>query len=288
MARRARVQPDTLAALVTRHRDDLTPAERRVADALLSDPEAVAFGTVADLARRAGSSGATVIRLAARLGVDGYAELQGRVQQELASRLRPSVERIREAGPDDTLARVSAASLRCVAETVAAVDPSAFDAAVAAIGSSSVQRWVVCGDASAGIGNQLATQLGLLGVAATPVDGNGVRTAALAAQVARGDVVLALDLRRYDRWLVEWVGAAASRGARVVALTDSHLSPLAELAEHLFLVSAEGAGPFDSYVGALALVDALVAEVARTHRRAATGAVDAVEAAWNEADVLLE
>ena len=287
MARRTRSQPEPLAELVARHRDDLTPAERRVADALLADTEAVAFGTVAQLARRAGSSGATVIRLATRLGVDGYAELQERAQQELASRLRPSAERIRESRPDDTLGMVSAASLRCITDTFAAVDRTVFEAAQLRLGAAAGERWVVCGDASDGIGRQFVAQLGLLGRPANTVEGNEVHLASQLARVTTGDVVVALDLRRYDRWVVEWVGAATARGASVIALTDSHLSPLADLADELFVVSAGGGGPFDSYVGALALVDALLAAVARAHRRRATVSIDAVEAAWNQAGVLL-
>ena len=62
----------------------------------------------------------------------------------------------------------------------------------------------------------------------------------------------------------------------------------AELADELLLVAAESAGPFDSYVGALALLDALVTDVARRSRAAATTALDRIEDAWQASDVLME
>jgi len=65
-----------VSAQIDAHLRQLTPAERRVAAVVADDPEAVAFGTVADVARRAGTSGATVVRLAAKLGFDGFVELQ--------------------------------------------------------------------------------------------------------------------------------------------------------------------------------------------------------------------
>ena len=74
----------------------LTGAERRVAQAVLEHPHLVAFGTVADLAADAGAGAATVVRLAAKLGFDGFSALQSSVQDDLARQLRPAAERIRE------------------------------------------------------------------------------------------------------------------------------------------------------------------------------------------------
>ena len=62
----------TVSAQIDAHLPALTPAERRVAAVVADDPEAVAFGTVADVARRSGASGATVVRLATKLGFDGF------------------------------------------------------------------------------------------------------------------------------------------------------------------------------------------------------------------------
>src|SRR5207237_1390717 len=169
-----------VSAQIDAHLRELTPAERRVAAVVADDPEAVAFGTVADVARRAGASGATVVRLAAKLGFDGFVELQAAVREEMARRLRPASERIRR---------------------------PAADAGPAA-------------------------------------------------------VVVVLDLARYDRAVLDAAGRAAERGAALVALTDSALSPLASAAVVSFTASVTGAGPFDSHVGLLALANALLAGVA--------------------------
>jgi DNA-binding MurR/RpiR family transcriptional regulator len=283
---------DRVPDLVRARLDELTPAERRVADVVVSDPEAVAFGTVATVAAAAGASGATVVRLAARLGFDGFAALQDAVQSDLARRLRPATERIREPVPGDTVGRVLQASLDAVHGTLDSVDREAFADAVARLADRAAQVWVVCGDASHGIGEHLTAGLSMLRPDVAQVDGSPVRVAAASARVRRGDVVVALDLRRYDRWLLEWVGSAKAAGAALVVLTDSAVSPLADLAagrgDHLVVVVAESAGPFDTYVGALALLDALVAGVAAEDRRSATESLDRIEAAWQAADVLTD
>src|SRR5918995_215898 len=83
----------------------LTVAERRVAQAVLEHPHLVAFGTVADLAAEAGAGAATVVRLAAKLGFDGFSALQSSVQRDLSRQLRPAAERIRELGGDQPITR---------------------------------------------------------------------------------------------------------------------------------------------------------------------------------------
>ena len=82
----------------------LTAAERRVAEVILAKPQLVAFGTVADLADAAGAGAATVVRLAAKIGYDGFTTLQASVQQDLAQQLRPAAERIRQPAGADLLA----------------------------------------------------------------------------------------------------------------------------------------------------------------------------------------
>jgi DNA-binding MurR/RpiR family transcriptional regulator len=101
-------------------------------------------------------------------------------------------------------------------------------------------------------------------------------------------VLVAIDLRRYERWVVDATAATVTRGGLVVALTDSQLSPLARGAEVAFAVAAEGAGPFDSHVGTLALVNALTTGVATRLRRPATDRLDRVESAWRTAAALTD
>ena len=72
---------------------------------MLEQPQLVAFGTVAELAAAAGAGAATVVRLATKLGFDGFTELQSSVQHDLANQLRPAAQRIREPVGTDLVGR---------------------------------------------------------------------------------------------------------------------------------------------------------------------------------------
>jgi|RhiMethySRZTD1v2_1073278.scaffolds.fasta_scaffold17661_3 DNA-binding MurR/RpiR family transcriptional regulator len=278
----------SVATRIEQHRDRLSPAERQVAEVVLRDPEAVAFGTVARVATRAQTSGASVVRLATRLGYDGFSGLQAAVQDGIGQRLRPAVERIRAEEGHDVVTRTLRAELDNVQRTLGAVDPDGFDRAVALLTDRRRPVLVLAGDAGAGVGAMLATTLGLVRDGVDELAGSEVAVARRLATCGPDPVVVAIDLRRYERWVVEAVTRAVAGGAVAVALTDSLLSPLAAQAEVTFTVAAEGAGVFDSYVGALSLANALVTGAAAHLRRTATARLDAVEAAWRAGDALVD
>ena len=292
-----------VAERVAERRTQLSPAERRVATVVVDQPEAVAFGTVARVAERASTSGASVVRLAAKLGYEGFAGLQAAVQLDIGQQLRPAVERIRGAVPTsraEVVARTLQAEIDNVERTLRAIEPHAFDRAVTLLAHRSRPVRILAGEAEAGVGAMLATGLGMLRPDVALVGGSDVAvarqlaqaqlpTAATATGARRNTLVLvAIDLRRYERWVVEHTRRAVERQrAEVVAVTDGLLSPLAEAATVALTVHAEGAGPFDSHVGTLALVNALVTGVAGRLRRSAAPRLGAVEAAWRHADALL-
>jgi DNA-binding MurR/RpiR family transcriptional regulator len=277
-----------VAELIEEHQDRLTPAERRVATVVLDQPQLVAFGTVAELARHAATSGASVIRLSAKLGFDGFSALQDTVQRDLGRRLRPATARIRQPESGDLLDRTVHVELDNVQATLDGVDREKFALCIRALTNPSSRVFVLVGEASAGIGAQLVSHLAMLRAGVTQVEGSAVRVHRSLAELRPGDTVITIDLPRYDAWLIGAVEAAAARHATVIALSDSVLSPLARCADIHFVIHATAAGPFDSYLGALALLDALVAGVADSLRASATESLDRIEAAWSEAGVLVD
>lgn len=280
-----------IAELIEHERDRLTPAERRVATVILERPQSLAFGTIADLASAAGAGAATVVRLADKLGLGGFTGLQASVQRELAAQLRPAAERIREpadSATSEAVERHLQAEVDNVAATLRAVDPGALATVVTHMADAGRRVFVLSGDASAGIAHQLVAELRTLRDGVDLIDGNDVAVQRAVSLLSDTDVVVAIDLRRYDRWLIEAARGAAGRGVVLVAITDSRLSPLADHALHTFTVSAAGVGPFDSHVGTLALSNLLVAGVADRRRTEATERLDRAEAAWQTVRALVE
>jgi DNA-binding MurR/RpiR family transcriptional regulator len=266
----------------------LTPAERRVAEVVLERPQLVAFGTVAELAETAGSGAATVVRLASKLGYDGFTGLQDSVQHALARQLRPAAERIREPAATDAIGRHLDLELDNVATTLRALDAAALADLVQHLADPASRVFVLSGDASTGVARQLVAELGVLRDEAGLIEGNDVAVRRTISQLRPTDVVVAIDLRRYDRWVIDATRHARERGVWCAAITDSLLSPLASSADRTFTVAAAGGGPFDSHVGTLALANVIVAGVADRLRAEATDRLDRAEAAWRAGDALTD
>jgi DNA-binding MurR/RpiR family transcriptional regulator len=277
-----------VADRIGRASTSLTNAERRVAEVILANPQLVAFGTVADLAAAAESGAATVVRLATKLAFEGFSGLQASVQQDLAHQLRPAAERIRDPAVHDSLNRHLQLEAGNVQTTLGAIDQAALADVVEHLSDASRSVYVLSGDASKGVAVQLVGDLHALRANVALVDGNDVAIRRTVALMGERDVLVTIDLRRYDRWLVEAVRTASAAGVWTLSVTDSVLSPLAACAQRTFVVAAAGAGPFDSHVGTLALVNVLAAGVAIRLRGVATERLDRAEAAWRAADALTE
>jgi len=273
---------------INEQRDTLTATERRVAEVVLDDAQAVAFGTVAALAQAADTSGASVVRFANRLGYDGFVDLQAAVQQELGAKLRPAVERIREPASDDLLGQALTVELDNVGKSLTAIDRRALATTVARLSARGARVAILPSSASFGVGHLLAEQLGLLRDNVALAWGPPASVTAALAGLGPSDVVVAIDLPRYDVAVIEGVNLLAARNVPIIAITDGPLSPLGRRARTTFSIASDGAGPFDSQLGAMAVANVLVAAVAHRLRASATRRLDRVERAWRTAGVLTD
>jgi DNA-binding MurR/RpiR family transcriptional regulator len=117
----------------------LPPAERRVAQRVIDDPEGVANSTITELAQACGTSETTVIRFCRAIGFHGYPELRltlateaGRAQSASGGRVIGS-----DISPDDSLEqiveKVTFADARAVEETAAQLDIKMLEQVVDAV-----------------------------------------------------------------------------------------------------------------------------------------------------------
>jgi len=77
----------------------------------------------------------------------------------------------------------------------------------------------------------------------------------------KGDVLIVFDYRRYQADTIESARIAGTQGCNVVLFTDPWLSPASAFARQVLVTSVETVGPFDSLVGATAVVEAMIAAV---------------------------
>jgi DNA-binding MurR/RpiR family transcriptional regulator len=244
--------------------DELSPAEKKVARSLLANYPAAGLASAAALAKAAGTSTPTVLRLVSRLGIGGYPEFQAQLRQEVSEQLSSPVSRAAhrlQADDGATLFQRSVAQrLELVQQLATTVPPSEFDAAVALLAAPCRQVTLSGGYFSRHIAHILAMQLDQLipGVlfAAEPLGPDVGSYLSLGKDCA----AIVFDLRRYELPAARVAALARQRGASVIVITDDGLSPAADDADVVLPVAVEGT-PFDSFAALLVLVECLVEAV---------------------------
>ena len=270
------VEGQTPSELIAAAGEDLTPTERRIAEAVIDDPSLLAFGTVADLARQVGTSRPSVVRFAVKLGFAGYREFQESVQEGLTQRLLSPSDRIRHVD-DPVIGAARAVLIDAVAGVFDTIDEDGLEALADPIAGATAV-WIISGETSRAGANALMSGLSIVRPLVRLVDSHSVGTDLAGA--SRDDVAVVFDFYRYRRHSVETAGAFANLGVPIIAVTDGPLSPLAALADSWIGLKVPAVGPFDSSVPAVAVAELLVALVGRTLQTQATERIDRTEEMW--------
>lgn len=87
-----------------------------------------------------------------------------------------------------------------------------------------------------------------------------------ASYIKPGDLVFACGFPRYCSRTVKVATLAKEQGTKVIALTDSGLSPFAKLADTSLLAACKSTGFLDSYTAALSVVNALINEISHLEK----------------------
>ena len=241
---------------------DLTQAQKRIAEAIVDNPEFVAFATVDKLSARLGIASSTIVRFAYRLGLDGYPELQERVRVLVRSRLRGAGD----AGDDSSIAHLgestAAASLRHdldnLRNTVSELDAETLDKAVDVI-CRARRVFFTGGLASGPLAEYTAHTFNRLRGGAQ-VLGLG-DTAAEILGLTPEDALVVFSFPPYASQTLQILDAARKRGVVVVGITDSLISPLGKV-DVTLTSRVSGVGPQNSLVGPLAIINVLLNGVA--------------------------
>ena len=277
--------------LITKIQSELpgfSKGQKQIARFILEHYDKAAFMTASRLGVTVGVSESTVVRFATELGYDGYPHLQRALQEMIRNKLT-SVQRMEVAGDRmggrDVLQTVLHADTDMIRVTLDEIDRDAFQGAVDAL--MGAKRIYILGvRSSSALASFLGFYFNLLFENVTLVHTNSVSE--IFEQVLRvgpGDVLFGISFPRYSKRTLSAMKYARDRGAKVIALTDSQLSPLARVADHLLLARSDMASFVDSLVAPLSVINALIVAVGMSRRDEIEHTFNKLERIWEEYDV---
>ncbi len=253
----------TVAERLALRLERLTPAERKVARALLADYPVRGLEPVARLAATAGVSPPTVVRLVGKLAFGSYADFQASLKSEVSARLSSplALHPGRSAAGRHALDRAEHMLCEGIRASFARMPRSEFEQAVRLLTDQRRGVVLIGGRFSSMLAEHLAAHLRILRPGVRSVSSAGADRVSALLDVGPRDVLVAFDYRRYQHDTVRLAVTAKRQGATLVAFTDPYLSPLAAHADVVLTSSVLSPSPFDALTPAVALVEALVTAV---------------------------
>ncbi|MFZ1660482.1 MAG: MurR/RpiR family transcriptional regulator [Paracoccaceae bacterium] len=245
--------------------DQLTRAERQLASHITRNYPVAALGSITALAKGAEVSTPTVVRLVQKLGYKGYPDFQSIVRSEVEERLiSPLMKHDRWTGgvPDThILNRFADAVLGNLQATFSQIDHAEFDQIAGLMADGNRKIYAMGGRITHSIADYFVTHMKVIRQNVTLISETSSAWPPALIDMEKGDVLLALDIRRYENNVLQVVEIAADQGAEVVLITDQWVSPAAAHARYRLSAHVEAPSAWDSTVAIQVLMETLLAAV---------------------------
>lgn len=250
----------------------LRPAERRVAEAVLAHPAAVAGRSIGALADQCSTSAATVLRFCHSVGYQHYPDLRIALARETGREEADNGSDAQLTGdisPTDSIeqivAKITYSDARAIEDTAATLDLAALTRAIeAVVGAVRVDIYGI--GASGFVAQDLHQKLHRIGLLSSVwPDPHAALTSA--ALLGSADVAIGISHTGTTIDTIEALRLAAAGGATTIAITNFGQSPLTEHARHVLTTAAREttyrSGAMASRIAQLAVIDFLFVGVAQ-------------------------
>lgn len=257
------------------------PKQLRVAARYIVDhPDEVALLSMREIARKARVQPATMSRLAAFFGFDGYLELRNLYQKAIRHQGTDFANRAGAQAVTQALrgeAAIAAEMFQRIEKGIASLSaPKPLRALTASAKAISKSRnvYIVGYRSSHSVAWHLHYLLSIIEKNTTLLDGVGGTGIDPLMRCTKEDVLVAISLHPYTKATTEVVKFVNERGVPIVAITDSEVSPLARLAKHVLIAQTEGPSFFHSIVCSFAIAEAIGTLVAGEGNKATIAALE--------------
>lgn len=280
--------PNNVLENIEQRMNGFSKGQKSIAEFILHHYDKAAYMTAQKLGVAAQVSESTVVRFAFELGFDGYPEFQRQLQEIIKNKLT-SVQRIEVAheqiGSGDVLGKVMNIDIEKIRRTMEETSREDFNGAVDSI--LQARRIYILGARSALVlARFLALYFNIIFDNVKLVDTTS--SSEMFEQIMRigeGDIMIGLSFPRYSKRSAKAMEFASKSGAKVVAITDSPTSPIAEHADFFLQARSDMASFVDSLVAPLSLLNALIVAVGLKKRADLEKMFDKLEHIYDEYDI---
>lgn len=248
--------------------DTLTRAERQLANALLENWPVSGLGSITKVASSADVSTPTVARMIQKLGFSGFPGFQAALRDELEAKISGPIEKHErwssEAPDTHILNRFADAILTNLRQSLSQINPDDFDNACAVLANLENSVFVAGGRITHTLAEYLFLHLQMIRSGTTLISSSDAAWPHYMLDMTENDVLVVLDVRRYQNDLLKLAEAAKARGVKIILITDQWRSPVAAHASYTFSCRIEAPSAWDSNAALLVLLETMIAHVQKS------------------------
>ena len=262
----------------------LSKGKKLIAEYILKQYDKAAFMTAAKLGDSVGVSESTVVRFANELGFSGYPKLQKALQELIKNKLT-TVQRIELSNNyitmENALKGVLKSDMENIRVTLEKINPKTFDEVVNCIFNAK-RIYIIGLRSSTALAEFLGFYLNLI-LDNVKVVAYGVSDIfEQMINISKDDLVIGIGFPRYAARTIEALNYAHGKGTKVVAITDSLLSPLATKSDYTLIAQSNMASFVDSLVAPLSVINALIIAVGLREKEKISSIFSGLEDIWEE------
>lgn len=280
-------QGKDLMGLIKDRFSKFSKGQKLIAEYILENYDKAAFMTAAKLGVSVGVSESTVVRFANELDFSGYPKLQKALKELIKNKLT-TVQRLeisKEYVSDgDALKGVIKADMENLRTTLEKIDPLIFEDVVNSIFEAK-KIYIIGLRSSTAIAEFLGFYLNIILQNVRNVSYGVSDVFEQMINVSEGDLVIGIGFPRYATKTIDVLDFSKNRGAKVVAITDSLISPLAKKSDYTLVCQSNMASFVDSLVAPLSVINALIISVGMREKQNVSDIFTNLEGIWQEYNV---
>ncbi|MGH6762455.1 MAG: MurR/RpiR family transcriptional regulator [Phyllobacterium sp.] len=250
----------SIAELITVKMGEMPASERKAAQTLMANYPLIGLRTVADFSAQAGVSSPTILRFVSRLGFQNYPEFQSALQEELAAQIQsPLIRNTIMKPPSGAVATLVASAIENITETFRHLPEKQVAEVIATLSRPRSRIFLIGGRFTDPIARYMAAHLRIIRSGVFHIDGQESIWRDQLIDMAKRDVLLVFDIRRYQDSLIRFAEQAQKRGAEIVLFTDQWISPISHFSRHVIVGRTAVPSAWDSTTALHLVVETLIA-----------------------------
>ena len=266
--------------------DDLTRAERQLAQSILENYPASGLGPLSVLAKDANVSGPTVARMVQKLGFKGYPDFQAALREELKAKVKSPIAKHdtwTEGAPSGHLLnRFTDAVIDNIRHTLGQIDPDMFDSACDLVADPDRHVYIVGGRITHTLAEYLFLHMQVIRPNVTHIQTTSSTWPHYLLNAQEGDIFVIFDMRRYENNTLKLAEMARAKGAHLILFTDQWRSPVHHLADISLSARIVVPSAWDSTATTLLLVETMIAAVQNADWPATKDRIEALEGMFDQ------